>query len=213
MKKIIRTLALAAVTAASASAQFSFGAGYLNQNTKTTVSGTSSNDSSNGFYVGTDADYTLGYGFSATFGIYYGYLYSEETASASILGFTASGKTDTKTHYAAIPVYAKYSYPFADTVKAFAYAGPQFEAGISSKSTGTVSAVGQSTSTTKDNYGDDGSLNRFNVSLGFGIGADLADMLRVNIGYNYGLLNMYKGDSSNVKVKNSYLHIGVALLF
>lgn len=137
---------------------------------------------------------------SATFGIYYGYLYSEE--SSSVLG-VASGKSDTKSHYAAIPVYLKYAYAFSDAIKAFSYAGPQFEAGLSSKTTGTFSALGLGTSSTLDNYGDDGILNRFNVSLGFGLGADISDMVRVNFGYNYGLLNLYKGDSSDVKIKNS----------
>ena len=210
MKKIILTLALAAAAAASATAQFSIGAGYLNQNAKTTISGSSSDATSSGFYVGTDADYTLGHGLSATFGIYYGYLYSEE--SSSVLG-VASGKSDTKSHYAAIPVYLKYAYAFSDAIKAFSYAGPQFEAGLSSKTTGTFSALGLGTSSTLDNYGDDGILNRFNVSLGFGLGADISDMVRVNFGYNYGLLNLYKGDSSDVKIKNSYWHLGVALLF
>jgi len=212
MKRIILTLALVAAAATSAMAQFSVGAGYLNQTAKTTTTVSSSSSSSSvtsqGFYVGADAAYTLGYGLAVVPGIYYGYLTNSNASSAVV----ASASARTNSHYIAVPVNVKYGVGLGEMLNAFVYAGPQFELGIASKTTTTVNALGTSSSTL-DNYGDNGSLNRFNISLGAGIGVDVAEMIRVNFGYHYGLLNMYKGSSDNVKTHNSYWSVGAAFLF
>ncbi len=214
MKKIILTLALVAAAATSAMAQFSVGAGYLNQTTTskyTSGSSTSKSDiASQGFYVGADAAYNLGYGVSVVPGIYYGYL---TNGSESNVAGLASIKGSTKSHYIAVPVNFKYGIGLGDMLNAFVYAGPQFELGLSSKTTTTGTVIGQSGSTTVDNYGDDSTLNRFNISLGAGIGVDVAEMVRINFGYHYGLLNMYNGSDSNYKVNNSYWSVGAAFLF
>jgi hypothetical protein len=215
MKKIILTLALVAAAATSAMAQFSVGAGYLNQNVKSTYTSGSSTSTSNtgaqGFYVGADAAYNLGYGVSVVPGIYYGYLGNDSASSvAGLVGAEGS----TKSHYIAVPVNFKYGIGLGDLLNVFAYAGPQFELGVSSKTTYTAVVLGQSASSTVDNYsGDDSHLNRFNISLGAGIGVDVAEMVRVNFGYHYGLLNMYKGSDSNYKINNSYWSVGAAFLF
>ena len=214
MKKIILTLALVAAAATSAMAQFSVGAGYLNQNAKSTYTSgsntTTGNTGSQGFYVGADAAYNLGYGVSVVPGIYYGYLGNDSASSvAGLVGAAGS----TKSHYIAIPVNFKYGIGLGEMLNVFVYAGPQFELGVSSKTTYTASVLGQSTSSTVDNYSNDGNLNRFNISLGAGVGVDVADLIRVNFGYHYGLLNMYKGSDSNYKINNSYWGVGAALLF
>lgn len=201
MKKVILTIALVAAAATSAMAQFSVGAGYLSQNSKYTYSSSSTNSTASGFYAGADADYNLGAGVSVVPGIYYGYLSSD----ASVLGVANS---TTKNHFIAVPVNFKYSIAPIEMLKVFAYAGPQFEFGVSSKTTNSVVGV----STTVDNYGDDGNLNRFNISLGLGLGVDISDMIRINGGYSWGLLNMLK-DSDNASIKTSFWHIGAAFLF
>ena len=71
MKKIITVIALAAALCFTAKAQYSVGAGYLNQVTKTNVSNSSSSSSADGLYVGVDAAYNLGAGFSVAPGLYY----------------------------------------------------------------------------------------------------------------------------------------------
>ena len=202
MKKIILTLALVAAAATSAMAQFSIGAGYLNQNSKYTYSSSSTNTAANGFYAGADADYNLGMGFSVVPGIYYGYL----TSDSSYFGVANSS---TKSHYIAVPVNFKYSIAPIEMLKVFAYAGPQFELGVSSKT--TASALGVSTSL--DNYGNDGKLNRFNLSLGVGLGVDISDIVRINGGYSWGLLNMLRDADDNASIKTSFWHIGAAFLF
>ncbi len=202
MKKVILTFALIAAAATSAMAQIEVGAGYLSQTAKYSWSSSSTNTTSNGFYAGADVDYELGTGLSLVPGVYYGYLSSD----ASYLGVAGS---TTKNHYVAVPVNVKYSIAPIDMFKVFAYAGPRFEFGVSSKT--TASALG--VSTTLDNYGDNGSLNRFNVSLGVGLGVDVSDLVRVSGGYSLGLLNMLKNGDDNSSIKTSYWHIGAALLF
>lgn len=207
MKKIILSIALATVAATSAMAQFSVGAGYLNQTLKTTVSNTTTNAAFQGVYVGADASYYLGLGFSLVPGIYYGYLSSDEN-----LGFSlASVSSSTKNHYIAVPVNFKYGIKPLDVLGVFAYAGPQFSLGISSKTTTTGTVLGASGSSVLDNYGDDGSLNRFNLSAGVGLGVELFEVVRVEFGYNYGFLNLNKTD--NVTSTASSWHVGAAFLF
>src|SRR5574344_2112714 len=78
MKKIILTLALVAVAATSAMAQFSVGAGYLNTLATYTTSNSTSKTTFNGFYAGIDASYDLGSGVAVVPGVYYGYLTSSD---------------------------------------------------------------------------------------------------------------------------------------
>lgn len=201
MKKIILTFALIAAAATGAMAQIEVGAGYLNQTAKYSWSSSSTDATSSGFYAGAGVDYELGTGLSVVPGIYYGYVSSE---SSLLLA-----NSTTKNHYVAVPVNFKYSIAPVDMLKVFAYAGPRFELGVSSKS--TASALGAST--TLDNYGDNGSLKRFNISLGAGLGVDVSEIVRVSGGYSLGLLNMLKDGDDNTSIKTSYWHIGASLLF
>ena len=201
MKKIILTFALIATAATGAMAQIEVGAGYLNQTARYSWSSSSTDATSSGFYAGAGVDYELGTGLSVVPGIYYGYVSSE---SSLLLA-----NSTTKNHYVAVPVNFKYSIAPVDMLKVFAYAGPRFELGVSSKS--TASALGAST--TLDNYGDNGSLKRFNISLGAGLGVDVSELVRVSGGYSLGLLNMLKDGDDNTSIKTSYWHIGASLLF
>lgn len=207
MKKIILSIALATVVATSAMAQFSVGAGYLNQTLKTTVSSTTTNAAFQGAYVGADASYYLGLGFSVVPGIYYGYISSDENLGLSIANVSSS----TKNHYIAVPVNFKYGIKPLEGLGVFAYAGPQFSLGISSKTTTTGTVLGASGSSVLDNYGDDGSLNRLNISAGVGLGVEIFNVVCLEFGYNYGFLNLSKVD--NVISKASTWHVGAAFLF
>ena len=46
-----------------------------------------------------------------------------------------------------------------------------------------------------------------------GLGADLNNLLRVTIGFDYGLLNLYKGDNENTKYNRYNFRVGVGYLF
>lgn len=201
MKKIIISLAIAIAAAVSASAQVSVGAGYLNQTNKTTVSNNSSSRALNGFYAGVDLGYGLGYGLSIVPGVYYGYISGKTTALEGV------AEANYVRHDIAIPVNVKYGIDILDALNVFAYAGPQFNIGLASTSTATVAGISKSI----NNFDENGSERRFDLSIGVGLGFDVADLIRINLGYNFGLLN--RANSENVVTKANTLHVGLAVLF
>lgn len=207
MKKLILSLAIAAIAAGSAMAQVSVGAGYLNQTSKSSLSeSSSSKGSSDGFYVGADFSCPIIAGLSVDPGVYYGFLTS--STDVNIAGFElANGKT--QSHYLMIPIDLRYSFHALDFLDVFALAGPRFNVGLAS--TTTVSALGDAVEQKVDNYGENSSLQRFDFGLGVGIGFDLFQMVRIKVGYDWGLLDVNKTDA--VTTNNSMLHAGVAFLF
>ena len=54
-------------------------------------------------------------------------------------------------------------------------------------------------------------VSGFAFGLGVGIGFDLFQMVRIKVGYDWGLLDVNKTDA--VTTNNSMLHAGVAFLF
>jgi len=218
MKKIFSTIAILAVAASSAFAQISVGAGYVGENAKTTYSGESTTAKFNGFYVGGDYNIDLGMGFGVAPGLYFRHVTNKTTGggTTTIFGVNvgATGDITTKENYLSLPVNFNYGLNLTDGLKLSVYAGPTFDLGLSSKTTytGTVT-VGdsQSKSTTSDNYGDNSKYKRFDVLLGGGVALDIVDMIRVSAGYNWGLLN--RSSASDVTLKRSGFHVGVAYLF
>ena len=201
MKKIIISLAIAIAATVSASAQVSVGAGYLNQTNKTTVPNNSSSRALNGFYAGVDLGYGLGYGLSIVPGVYYGYIAGKTTALEGV------AEANYVRHDIAIPVNVKYGIDILDALNVFAYAGPQFNIGLASTSTATVAGISKSI----NNFDENGADRRFDLSIGVGLGFDVADLIRINLGYNFGLLN--RANSENVVTKANTLHVGLAVLF
>ena len=63
-----------------------------------------------------------------------------------------------------------------------------------------------------NNYDDEYKYGRFDVMLGGGVAVDFFDIVRFNIGYDYGLVNRYTGDADYTRHR-SQLTVGVAYLF
>ncbi len=209
MKKIILILALVAATATTAMAQSTIGASFLNNVATTTVSSSSSTTTSEGFQVGFDYIYGLdAKGFSVVPGVHYGYL---TNSNATSIGGVAGLSGKVQEHYLSIPVNFKYTVSPSKSFDLFAFAGPQFNFGIISKTITTTTILGQSSTTTTDNYGDNSDYSRFDVAVGLGAGADISDMLRVSFSYNIGLLDRNSND--NITLKNNYWQVGAAFLF
>ena len=76
-----------------------------------------------------------------------------------------------------------------------------------STSTATVAGISKSI----NNFDENGAERRFDLSIGVGLGFDVADLIRINLGYNFGLLN--RANSENVVTKANTLHVGLAVLF
>lgn len=191
MKKIL-VVATLLISCISASAQnFSFGGGFLNSrvNYDKDMTGTS-NNGSNGFYV----QGTAGKDFSSTFGIVAGLRY------AFTSGDFLAGYGKTKNHYVGVPVMAKVNFVNTGDFKLFVFAGPTAYYGLSSK----AEAAGLSTDLYKTS-----NLNRFNVTLGGGLGVDAMEVIRFTVGYDYGLMDRYDKFTS----KTGDFRLGVAYLF
>ena len=209
MKKILSTLLAASLMllGTQAFAQGSINAGYLNS---TQSFQNSDGVNSNGAYVGASYNIGIAGGFGIAPGIYYSLIANNKDAAATVLGIPISGSTKFREHAINVPVYLNWGTDLARDSRFFVYAGPTIQYGLSSK-TKIAGGVGSITADkTYDNY-KDSNLNPFNVYLGGGIGITVAG-IQVSVGYDYGMMNLYKGDDA-VQSKRSNIKIGVGFAF
>ena len=213
MKKIL-SIALAAsmmLVGASAFAQVSVGAGYLNSSAKTTFGSTTSSVPSNGFYAGLGYDLDEGTGFGLSVGAYYSYITSTTAASTSLFGVSLGASSKVEEMYVDLPVNFKFSAELGAKAKGFIYAGPTFSLGVSSTTDSNASIAGITIGGNGkyDNYSSD-DYSRFDILVGGGVGIDYGS-LRFTVGYNIGMLNRVPSDS--YKQTRNVLHAGIAFLF
>lgn len=215
MKRIITTILAASMMfiGTTAFAQVSIGAGYLNETNKAKVGDNTSNMGTlNGFYAGIGYDINEGAGFGISTGLYYSYL----TGKASIAGISLlSG--DITEHALNIPVKPGFSVSIGNGLKGFLNAGPTFVCGLSSK----VKLLGDLIET--DCY-DKELLSRFDIMVGGAVGADINDLIRISVGYDFGMLDQFgagikgKNDDGSAKdrgysLNRNRLTVGLAFLF
>lgn len=194
---------------ANAFAQASIGAGFVNSTDKTKYSGTTSTTNLSGFYVGGSYNIGISGGLCVAPGLYYT-LVNKSDAEVITLGTIASAKADITEHYLSLPVMFNYGLQLADGVVGSVYAGPTLAYGIASNIKYTGSIVGFETDKTYDNY--DYNYARFDVLLGGGVAVEFYDMVRFDVGYDYGMLNRYTGADDATRHR-SQLHVGVAYMF
>lgn len=185
----------------NAMAQASIGAGYLSS-TDIVKSGNSSTQRTplNGFYVGMGYTIPLAGAVNFTPGVYFG-MASKNNVS-SIFGLKIDGGKQTDT-FINVPLHFSFNAEIGSGLAFFAYAGPSASVAVSSK---IVAG-----NTTTDRLANNDSLNRFDVMLGGGVGLKFNDMVRFQVGYDFGMLNRY--NSNNFTVKRNQLTAGVAFLF
>ena len=200
MKKIfIAVLAAAAmVLGTNANAQLSVGAGFQMQNYKAKIGGTQTMNPM-GLYVGLDYTIPFAGNFAVTPGLYYG-IGKTDKATMKNGGATLTVKDmDVTAHDLMVPVYVSYNHEFGFG-KGFVYAGPSLGYNIDTKSKG-------------DSIYDDGiDFSHFNIGIGLGLGCTFAEHYRLSAGYNFGLLNRYKGDG-DFTIKNNFLNVGFNYIF
>ncbi len=213
MKKIIITIALVAAAATTSMAQTSVGAGYINANSTSTVKvgdqSSTTESVSGGFYVGGDMTFDIQGGLSVVPGLYYGML--SKSGDGVNIGELAKGHGTTTSHYISVPVNVQYGLNLTYGLKAFVYAGPQFNLGLASKTVISTEVLGSTNKTEINHYGEDSDLERFNLALGGGVGLDIMDKVRIKLGYNFGLLDLNDTDSITQRTNN--FHVGAAFLF
>ena len=205
MKKFFSTLLAATLMLLGTQvfAQMSVNAGYLNSTLKTS----NSSDNANGAYAGVSFNVPVAGGLAIAPGVYYSMLTSKETAS---LGSIFSGSGTFMEHAINVPVYLNYGIDLARDTKVFLFGGPTLQYGLSSTVKYDANVAGVSGSTTHNNY-DNENFNRMNVYLGGGMGFQIS-ALQITVGYDYGMMNQYKGDNAT-KCHRSNLKLGVGFVF
>ena len=206
MKKILSTLLAASLMflGTQAFAQISVNAGYLNSSIKV---GNNDPSNANGAFAGVSFNVPLFGGLAIAPGVYYSMITSKDTAN---LGSIASVSGTFMEHAVNVPAYLNYNIALNRDTNFFIFGGPTFQYGLASTVKYDGNVAGISGSTTSDNYKND-SYNRMNLYLGGGIGINAGGYM-VTVGYDYGMMNQYKGDNA-VNAHRSNIKIGVGYNF
>jgi hypothetical protein len=152
--------------------------------------GSAQSNSGSGFYLGGAYNFDL-----TELGV--GYL-SFEPGLQWVYNHVDDNGYDFKEHFINVPLMFNYNYPIASDVTLIGYAGPTLSFGVSCKDDNDI------------DYYDD-YLKQFDVKLGIGFAAVFMDHFKVDVGYNWGLVNRYDGDAADMHHK--YVHLGVAYVF
>ena len=216
MKKIFAIVLAAALFAGTnAFAQLYPGVGYINSTLSGQYNGNAVDPvNSNGFYAGASFNVALTGGLAVAPGLYASLITntSEGGVSGNLFGYTLSQSSkSTFTEIALnVPIMANYTYALNRDSKVFAFAGPTFQLGLSSK-THTVDTGVLNAESDADHYAD-GDFNKFNIYVGGGVGAEFAKIV-ITLGYDYGLMNLYAGSTENTYYHRANLHLGVGYAF
>ena len=177
MKRIITLIAAAVMMtiATNSFAQMSVGAGYLHAGDQVTLKGIDP-------------------------GLYYSFLYTEDSAFKGALG------AKVQEHFVNVPAYLNVGFNLGANARFFVFGGPTAQFGIISRAKATV--VGQSVDV--DRY-KEGGYSRTNVLLGGGLGLNIS-RFQITAGYDQGLFNLDTSDDGT-KIIKSYAKAGIAYLF
>jgi opacity protein-like surface antigen len=213
MKKftVILTAALMLLAGTQANAQMSIGAGYVNSVESSKISKTAnpSNYALNGFYAGLGYTIPVVGGLNFTPGVYYEFL----TLTTTIRDELAGVSRKVTEHYINVPLTFSFGVKLTDGFRLFAYAGPTAAIGLASTTQYEGNLGSIAAGTTIDNYDKNNDYGRFNILVGGGLGFEIAEMIRLNVGYEWGLLNRYTGGDENLSIRDTRLTAGVAFLF
>lgn len=191
MKKLFLSILVAALTAVCASAQLYVGAGYSYSPTASKAGKITERFDRNGFYI--QAGYGLNVG--KHLGIVPGLEYEIVTKT----------ENDVKQpeQYLNIPVKVTYGFSLGNIVELGAFVAPTFSMGLTSKAKVDDTSV--------DMYGEDGFYKRGDFRVGLGVYCDLIEKVRINLNYNFGVVNRSKVDDTTMR--RNGVQLGVAYLF
>ena len=208
MKKFFPTLLAASLMllGTQAYAQKSVNVGYLNS---TQSFKNSDGVNSNGVYAGVSFNLPLAGGFSVAPGVYYSLIANKSGGSGEIFGIPVSASSSFVEHALNVPLYLNYGFPLARDTKFLIYAGPTAQCGLASTTRLSGGVGKEEGGKVYNNY--EGNLNRFNVYLGGGVCFQVAGF-QINVGYDYGMVNLYKGEKAT-KTHRSNLKVGLGYLF
>ena len=200
MKKVLFTLLAASLMllGTNAFAQMSVNAGYLNS----TLAKENSSANANGAYAGVSFNIPVAGGLAIAPGVYYSMITGKTLDWGTIVSGTLTE------HAVNVPVYVNYGIDLARDTKFFVFGGPTVQYGLASSTKYTTGLA--DASVTDDNY-KKSDYNRMNVYLGGGVGFGVGALL-VTVGYDYGMMNQFKGDNAPA-CHRSNLKLGVGFAF
>ena len=237
--KTFQKIMIAAIAVAFVSAELSaksgIEVGYLNTMYNLKAAGdTESADPLNGFYAGFTNDIKLIAGLSIQPGLYYSYGehkdLDEEVGGISFTGTQSE-------HNLNIPINVKYSFGILPILKIHVFVGPTLSVGLASSYNmrlngdfmgqtldGNVRYSNYTGKFKSNNLSEEvetainsampaSSMSRFDVMIGGGIGIDLFKFLTVKGGYDYGLVNRYKGDVAGAALHRSQFYVALGIHF
>ena len=204
MKKIIITLALAAMTAVCANAQIIVSAGYQHNSNVETIGSNSVTEPSDGFYVEGTYNYSIAKGLGVMFGI--GAEYSIETSTTTVGSLSGNLKYTSLDLY--VPVILNYKYDFSNALAIGVMAGPSFGYTVMDQVKGS-SSLSSGSSTV--NLMDDEDFNKFGIYADEGVYVEYAGKYRLSFIAFEQLNNGTK--ASNVTEKNNGFRIGLSYIF
>ena len=191
MKKLFLSIVVAAATAICANAQLYVGAGYSYSPTASKAGKITERFDRNGFYI--QAGYGLNVG--KHLGIVPGLEYEVVTKTED--------EVKSPEQYLNIPVKVTYGFSLGNIVELGAFVAPTFSMGLTSKAKVDDTSV--------DMYGEDGFYKRGDFRVGLGVYCDLIEKVRINLNYNFGVVNRSKvGDTT---LRRNGVQLGVAYLF
>jgi len=225
MKKLL-TIAALLLLGAQAHAQLIFNAGYLHATENLSLTNavdqtTTGTNALDGFYAG--AKYRIGLdglteGLSFAPGANVSFLFGKMGNAYDQAYFggieTLNGANTTEVALN-IPLHVQYLFEINPDFKLEAWAGPMFQLGIYDRS---IDGDGNPTliyNHYKDiPYGLTSTIpsrSRINLYLGLGVGVEISSLIHVNVGYDFGLLNLATAPKD--KITRGQLRIGVAYNF
>lgn len=217
--------------------------GYVHSSYRTTDWATDEVETSaglDGFKAGVTKDFTLIPG-ALYFQTGLEYLYQNdarnETVGLESLPVRIVG--DRTEHFLDLPIRIKYNFPITDRIGLSLDAGPVLMMGLSSrmkyrtrisdeqtsavtynlykaemKTSGSSSSFDLDAWMTESGMLPEDRLRRFDVLLGASIGADFFRMLEVRLGYDWGLINRYKGEvADDLKMRRGQFTLSVGVRF
>ena len=191
MKKLFLSILVAALTAVCASAQLYVGAGYSYSPTASKAGKITETFARNGFYI--QAGYGLNVG--KHLGIVPGLEYEVVTKTED--------EVKSPEQYLNIPVKVTYGFSLGNIVELGAFVAPTFSMGLTSKA--------KVDDTSLDMYGEDGFYKRGDFRVGLGVYCDLIEKVRINLNYNFGVVNRSKVD--DITMRRNGVQLGVAYMF
>ena len=191
MKKLFLSIVVAALTAICANAQLYVGAGDSYSPTKTKVEKVSERYDRNGFYIQAGYGLNVGKHLGIVPGVEYEVVTNEEDG------------VKTPEQYLNIPVKVTYGFSLGNIVELGAFVAPELSLGLASKAKADDTSVSL--------YGEDGIYKRGDFRVGLGVYCDLIEKVRVNLNYNFGVVNRSKADGTTLR--RNGVQLGVAYLF